>query len=78
MTSNERAEESVPECQPNEGEEKLYVVFCIPSAETIHQGFGAHYTLIYSKKENGNSVSKTICADSHKFVIKALRPNVIL
>ncbi|HHK9913069.1 TPA: hypothetical protein ACQZKG_000695 [Enterobacter hormaechei] len=56
----------------------LYVVFCIPSAETIHQGFGAHYTLIYSKKENGNSVSKTICADSHKFVIKALRPNVIL
>ena len=26
--------------------EKLYVVFCIPSAETIHQGLGAHYTLI--------------------------------
>ncbi|AWF30552.1 hypothetical protein CSC19_0334 [Enterobacter hormaechei] len=36
----------------------MYVVFYIPSAETIHQGFGAHYTLIYSKKENGNSVSK--------------------
>jgi len=68
----------VPECQPNEGEEKLYVVFCIPSAETIHQGLGAHYTLIFSKKENENSVSKIICAVSHNIVIKALRHNDIL
>jgi hypothetical protein len=73
VTSNERAEESVPEYQPNEGEEKFYVVFCIPRAETIHQGLGAHYTLIFRQKENGNGVSKIICADSHKIVINALR-----
>jgi len=73
VTSNERAEESVPEFQPNEREEKLYVVFCIPSAETIHQGLGAHYTLVFRQKENENSVSKTFCEDPHKIVIKALR-----
>ena len=39
---------------------KLYVVFCLPSAETIHQGFGAHYTLKLIQKENKNSVSKNI------------------
>ncbi|MCR1320035.1 hypothetical protein NR352_24220 [Enterobacter soli] len=53
----------------------MYVVFCIPSAETIHQGLGAHYTLIFRQKENENSVSKIICADSHKIVINALRHN---
>lgn len=45
-------------CDSPTGEEKLYVVFCLPSAETIHQGFGAHYTLKGRQKENGNSVSK--------------------
>jgi hypothetical protein len=60
VTSNERAEESVPEFQPNGGEKKLYVVFYSPSAETIHQGLGAHYTLIVRQKENENSVSKII------------------
>ncbi|EFC57320.1 hypothetical protein ENTCAN_05835 [Enterobacter cancerogenus ATCC 35316] len=49
------------------------MVFCLPSAETIHQGFGAYYTLKGWQKENGNSVSKTICAVSHKIVINALR-----
>jgi len=73
VTSNERAEESVPECQPNEGEEKLYVVFCIPSAETIHQGLGAHYTLKDAQKGKKNSVSKILSGDSQRIVIKALR-----
>ncbi len=52
--------------------------FVFQALKPFTEGFGAHYTLIHSKKENGNSVSKTFCADSHKFVIKALRPNVIL
>ncbi len=51
----------------------MYVVFYRPSAETIHQGLGAHYTPIFCKKENGNGVSKTICAEPHNIVIKALR-----
>jgi len=51
----------------------LYVVFCIPSAETIHQGLGAHYTLKNAQKGKKNSVSKILYAVSQRIVIKALR-----
>jgi hypothetical protein len=50
----------------------LYVVFCIPSAETIHQGLGAHYTLKNAQKGKKNSVSKILYAVSQRIVIKAL------
>jgi hypothetical protein len=73
VTSNERAEECVPEFQPNGGEEVVWVVFCSPSAETIHQELGAHYTLKNTQKENENSVSKILCAVSQGIVINALR-----
>jgi hypothetical protein len=42
------------------------------SAETIHQGLGAHYTPNNAQKENENSVSKILCADSQGIVINAL------
>ncbi|WP_223074199.1 MULTISPECIES: hypothetical protein [unclassified Leclercia] len=51
----------------------MCVVFCSPSAETIHQEFGAHYTLKDAQKENENSVSKILYAVSQRIVIKALR-----
>ncbi|MFK3709493.1 MULTISPECIES: hypothetical protein [Leclercia] len=51
----------------------MYVVFCIPSAETIHQGLGAHYTLKDAQKGKKNSVSKILYAVSQRIVIKALR-----
>ncbi|MCU6671293.1 hypothetical protein M8013_21440 [Enterobacteriaceae bacterium H4N4] len=63
----------MPEFQPNRGEEVVCVFFCSPSAETIHQELGAHYTLKNTQKENENSVSKILCADSQRIVIKALR-----
>jgi hypothetical protein len=72
VTSIERAEESVPVFQPRRRGKVVCVVFCIPSAETIHQGLGAHYTPKYAQKENENSVSKIICADSQRIVINAL------
>ncbi|WP_333849947.1 hypothetical protein [Leclercia sp.] len=53
----------------------MYVVFCIPSAETIHQGLGAHYTLKDAQKGKKNSVSKILSAVSQRIVIKALRPD---
>ncbi|MEG1211764.1 MAG: hypothetical protein RSE29_11635 [Leclercia sp.] len=63
----------MPEFQPNRGEEVVCVVFCNPSAETIHQELGAHYTLKKSQKENENSVSKILYAVSQRIVINALR-----
>jgi hypothetical protein len=78
VTSKKRAEEMVPEFQPNGSEKVVCVVFCSPSAETIHQGFGAHYTPILAKKENGNGVSKTICAVSQQIVINALSGEMML
>ncbi|APR33238.1 hypothetical protein BTW28_20850 [Citrobacter freundii] len=38
-------------------------------AETIQETIGAHYTLKIIKKENGNSVSKHICAVLQKLFI---------
>ena len=51
----------------------MCVVFCSPSAETIHQELGAHYTLKDAQKENENSVSKILYAVSQRIVINALR-----
>ncbi|HCN95383.1 MAG TPA: hypothetical protein DIT59_01810 [Leclercia sp.] len=63
----------MPVFQPRERGKVVCVVFCSPSAETIHQGLGAHYTLINAQKENENSVSKILYAVSQRIVIKALR-----
>ncbi|ABV12838.1 hypothetical protein CEP66_21340 [Citrobacter koseri] len=46
--------------------------FAVQCAETIQETIGAHYTLKFTQKENENSVSKNICADSQQIVIKAL------
>ncbi|ECD0765089.1 hypothetical protein EU461_01990 [Salmonella enterica subsp. enterica serovar Papuana] len=43
--------------------------FTVQCAETIQETIGAHYTLIFTKKENENPVSKDICADPQRFVI---------
>jgi hypothetical protein len=73
VTSIERAEECVPVFQPRERGKVVCVVFCSPSAGTIHQGLGAHYTLKDAQKGKKNSVSKILSGDSQRIVIKALR-----
>jgi len=50
----------VPVVQPRERGKVDCVVFCSPSAETIHQGLGAHYTLKDAQKGKKNSVSKIL------------------
>ena len=50
----------------------LVVEFCGPMRwKPFKETIGAHYTLKFTK-ENENSVSKNICADSQQIVIKAL------
>ncbi|ASV55168.1 hypothetical protein LJPFL01_1805 [Lelliottia jeotgali] len=68
----------MPECWPNEGELQLYVVFCIPSAETIHPGIRRALYADFQIKGKWKRCFKNILCSFTKIVIKALRRNGIL
>ena len=63
---------------PTKERRSCTLFFVFQALKPFTQGVGAHYTLIFRQKENENSVSKIICAVSHKIVINALRHNDIL